>query len=202
MSTKLLCFTIFRATFFRCFCPNGPICPCQCGCGCFDETSGRIAQTGMIILFLFNISLFQYTVPIFYSVFFSCHDTTTTIFDVLFLTYYLLLLYSNLLNLLNVALKMNYRDPKFATTKILTTAILNKLTRCPIQFAIFKKFLSFLYLCLKCFIDVWYSKNKFIYHKICRTPCICFILIVGMTPPNQIYAHKRSLLEKCSICIF
>ena len=134
--------------------------------------------------------------------FFSCHDTTTTIFDVLFLTYYLLLLYSNLLNLLNVALKMNYRNQKFATTKILTTAILNKLTRCPIQFAIFKKFLSFLYLCLKCFIDVWYSKNKFIYHKICRTPCICFILIVGMTPPNQIYAHKRSLLEKCSICIF
>ena len=129
MSTELLRFTIFRATFFRRFCPNGPICPCQCGCGCFDETSGRIAQTGMITLFLFNISLFQYTVPIFYSVFFSCHDTTTTIFDVLFLTYYLLL-YSNLLNLLNVALKMNYRDQKFATTKILTTAILNKLTRC------------------------------------------------------------------------
>ena len=92
--------------------------------------------------------------------FFSCHDTTTTIFDVLFLTYYLLLLYSNLLNLLNVALKMNYRDQKFATTKILTTAILNKLTRCPIQFAIFKKFLSFLYLCLKCFIYVWYSKKQ------------------------------------------
>ena len=97
---------------------------------------------------------------------------------------------------------MNYRDQKFATSKILTTAILNKLTRCPIQFAIFKKFLSFLYLCLKCFIHIWYSKNKFVYYKICRTPCICFILIVGMTPPNQIHAHRCSLLEKCSIFIY
>ena len=87
---------------------------------------------------------------------------------------------------------MNYRDQKFATIKILTTAILNKLTRC---------FYLFIFM-FEMFYPYLVFKNKFVCYKIYRTPCIYFILIVGMTPQNQIHAHRHSLLEKCSIFIF
>ena len=61
--TKLLCFTLFRATFFRSFCPYGPICPGKCCCCSFDETSGRIPQTGKVLcpflsIFLLNFSFY------------------------------------------------------------------------------------------------------------------------------------------------